>query len=133
MPENPLPGRLRSIRAKLGLSQEDAAKLVKTTPRTLGSWEREVTEPSASHLVNLSRGYDVSVAWLLGLCDHEQGLTPGMFLIDLAAVESPVEGAEWAAKIPARYRIVELEERDRIRDQVNARRRAAKGGEHGRR
>ena len=57
--------RLRVARREVDLTQVEAATYLGCAARTIASWEKGHTEPSASALEGLSRLYGVSVDVLL--------------------------------------------------------------------
>jgi DNA-binding transcriptional regulator YiaG len=47
---NPWPERLKALRAKLGnLTREEAAAMIRISPRAWGKWEQGLQTPSPSH------------------------------------------------------------------------------------
>jgi len=62
--------RLREIREKKRLTQKDLAKHFDVTPVAYGGWERGDAEPSLENLAEISKYFNVTVDWLLGLDDR---------------------------------------------------------------
>lgn len=52
---------IKSSREKLGLKQDEIAKLIGVTTQTYGKWETGKTEPKASQVVKLSAVLKVSI------------------------------------------------------------------------
>lgn len=62
-----LGNNLKQLRQKMGLRQEDVAKMVGVERSTLANWERGAKQPSVEMLVKLSQLYGVSLDELVGL------------------------------------------------------------------
>lgn len=58
--------RLRTLRKKLGLSQEDVARQLAISDKTISNYERGRRQPDNDMLVKLAQFYGVSVSYLLG-------------------------------------------------------------------
>lgn len=67
--KTPLAQRLRAARQALNpsVTQRDVAKRLELSPSAINLWESGKTEPGAPELVELSRWYQVSTDWLLGV------------------------------------------------------------------
>lgn len=63
------PDRLREMRLRSGLTQEQVARLLKVTRGAVGHWERGKNEPSLEMLRDLAKLYKTSTAYLLGETD----------------------------------------------------------------
>lgn len=61
--------RLKSLRAKMGLTQADLAKKLSLTRAGVNAWEMGLSAPSTPFIVELSRLFNVSTDYLLGLDD----------------------------------------------------------------
>ncbi|MGG5333746.1 helix-turn-helix domain-containing protein [Enterococcus sp. AZ163] len=61
-----LGDRIKLLRQKNNLTQKELATKLKLSHQTIGSWERDRTEPSAEHLKKLAQIFDVSVDYLVG-------------------------------------------------------------------
>lgn len=61
--------RLRAARTSLhpAVTQRDVAKRLHLSPSAITLWEKGKTQPNAEHLAELSRWYQVSTDWLLGV------------------------------------------------------------------
>ena len=59
--------RLKELRLAGGLSQMDLAKATGISQSAIAKWELSKTEPTASALISLSRFFEESVDYLLGL------------------------------------------------------------------
>jgi len=57
--------RIRQIRKKIGLSQEEFAKMLDTTASTISRTERKKRIPRVQLLLNIARKGGVSLDWLL--------------------------------------------------------------------
>ncbi len=60
---------LKQLRTENKLSQGDLALKLNTTLKTISHWETGYSEPSLTQLVELSRIFEVSVGYLLGIED----------------------------------------------------------------
>lgn len=60
---------LKQLRTENKLSQGELALKLNTTLKTISHWETGYSEPSLSQLVELSRIFEVSVGYLLGVED----------------------------------------------------------------
>lgn len=63
--------RLISLRAEKKISQIELAESINVSRQTLSKWENGIIMPDAANLVALATYFDVSVDYLLGLCDRE--------------------------------------------------------------
>lgn len=63
--------RLKEIRTKKELTQEEFAKLLNISPSSISLYESGSREPSLATLVNIAKILDVSTDYLLGLSDNE--------------------------------------------------------------
>ena len=68
------PSRLKTARKELGLTQVEAAKLLKISNGTIANYEVGKREPDLEMLALISRLFDVSADWLIGLTSHEPNL-----------------------------------------------------------
>lgn len=62
--------RLRECRDAKGLSQQDLAKLMKTSYTVIGKYERDETKPSIDVARNMAKLLDTTVGHLLGETDE---------------------------------------------------------------
>lgn len=62
--------RLKSIREDHDLTQEDIAKILKTTRQQVSKWENGTQIMGVDKYISLARYYDVSVDYLLGLSNN---------------------------------------------------------------
>jgi len=64
-----LSQRLRAARTSLhpNVTQRDVAKRLGLSPSAITLWEKGRTQPSAEHLAELSKWFQVSTDWLLGV------------------------------------------------------------------
>lgn len=61
--------RLKYLREKSGLSQEDLAKKLSCTQQTIGSYENGRTQPDIDTLLKLATIFNTSVDYLIGYTD----------------------------------------------------------------
>ena len=59
--------RLKELRMEKGISQMALAKATGISQSAIAKWELNKTEPTASALITLSRFFDESTDFLLGL------------------------------------------------------------------
>lgn len=60
---------LKELRSEKNLSQRELAKETGLSLSAIGKWEAEIIMPSVDALIVLSKYFDVSVDFLLGLKD----------------------------------------------------------------
>lgn len=63
---NIFPQRLKELRLKKGLTQQEIADLVHVNRVTYTNWEKGKREPSFENLVKLADLFEVSLDWLFG-------------------------------------------------------------------
>ncbi len=61
--------KLKEIRTEKGYTQKQLAEAIKTTDDSIYSWEKGRSQPSIEMLRALSKFFDVSTDYLLGLED----------------------------------------------------------------
>lgn len=66
-----LYNRLRELREREHISQNSLAASLGITRASVNAWEMGISAPNAQSLVLLSRFFNVSVDYLLGLNDNE--------------------------------------------------------------
>lgn len=59
--------RIKQLRESKNLTQSDLAKKLNITRSAVNSWEMEISTPTAQNLVEMSKIFNVSVDYLLGL------------------------------------------------------------------
>lgn len=64
------PNRLKEIRVKNHLTQEELAERMRTEKNQISRWERGESIPRSEALIELSQILGVSVDYLLGLSDE---------------------------------------------------------------
>nr|DAY82430.1 MAG TPA: helix-turn-helix domain protein [Caudoviricetes sp.] len=64
-----MPNRIKMLREQEGLKQADLAVLLNVTQATLSNWECGRYEPDQDSLKILSKRFDVSIDYLLGMSD----------------------------------------------------------------
>jgi transcriptional regulator with XRE-family HTH domain len=119
--------RLRVLIAERNVTRSQVAEAAKSKLRTVTDWVSGKTEPSASRVALLCDFFRVSADFMLGRCDAESGLTPGLVVIDEDAVASakadPIGRYVFAWRVPRRSRVVDPEEATKIAQQVDEERR----------
>lgn len=61
--------RLKALRLEKNLSQPELAKLINVSNGMISFWENGVNEPTITNLIKLSKLFDVSTDYLVGLED----------------------------------------------------------------
>ena len=77
--------------------------------------EKGTAQPDASDIVGICDLFGVSADYLLGRSDSTTGISPGMWMLDLDAIERPEPGRDWAVEVPRRHRFVDHREKERIK------------------
>ena len=62
--------RIKELRQSCGWSQVDLGKKLNVTKQTVSNWENDNIQPSVEMLVRLSKIFNVSTDYLLGLDDR---------------------------------------------------------------
>lgn len=100
--------RLRALRNEKNLHQSELGEILELSPSAIGSYERNLREPSYKHLVQMADMFGVSVDYLL--CRTDERLTAG----DYAKRESfPL--ASLLSDYTVTLEGVELSDRDKAR------------------
>ena len=72
--------RINELRAAFGWSQVEIAKKLNVAKQTVSNWENDNIQPSIEMLIRLSKIFNVSTDYLLGLDDCQRisvdGITP---------------------------------------------------------
>lgn len=104
--------RLRELRARHSLTQQQVGAACGRDASTIGDWEKGSSAPPADIVAVLAQTFRVSPSYLIGVSDFESGIAPGSYLVDLDAYErnDPI----WWAKVPPRHRIVDGETHQRM-------------------
>lgn len=63
---------MKAERARSGFTAEEVAQKIGVHPNALLRWENGESEPLGSNLVSLSKLYDCSPGYLLGLTDERK-------------------------------------------------------------
>lgn len=63
--------RLKQLRVERGLQQEDMAEILNLHRATISRYENNQREPDINTLINISKHFNVSIDWLLGISDHK--------------------------------------------------------------
>ncbi len=66
------PQRLKELRSERGLTQEYIGKILHVSYKTVGAWERGTRQPSIETVQKLSKIFEVSTDYLLGLKHDEK-------------------------------------------------------------
>ena len=61
--------KLKTLRKEKGLKQCELARKLNVTQRKISYWETEQLEPDLETLINIANYFEVTVDYLLGLCD----------------------------------------------------------------
>lgn len=67
MSHTTLGQRIAAQRKKIGLSQEALAEKLDVSRQAVSKWESDGAIPEIDKLIALSKFYDVTVGWLLGV------------------------------------------------------------------
>ena len=62
-----LSERIKTLRKKKGMSQEELALKVHVVRQTISKWENALSVPDADELIHLAKALEVSVNSLLGM------------------------------------------------------------------
>ena len=68
--------RLKTLRKKCDMSQDDLAKLLGLTQQAIGKWERGKSDPSNADIVRLANLFSVTTDYLLGNSDDSTHIVP---------------------------------------------------------
>lgn len=117
--------RLTALRGKT--TQKEIAAIAGVTSGSISNWESGVHFPSADAIARLAQHWGVTADYLVGLSDFPSGLAPDLFLVDLDVFEQLPAGRDWSVKIPRRYKLVEFDEWDKMRRDIEARSKRRKG------
>ena len=63
---------LRMLRAKYKLSQQDIGDIVGLTGQAISRWENDITQPDNDSLIKLSKHFNVSTDYLLGIEERKE-------------------------------------------------------------
>ena len=69
--------RLIDLRKDMGLTQKELSEQLFINYRTYSGYERNETEASDDFKIKLAQFYNVSVDYLLGICDHPHPIRTG--------------------------------------------------------
>ena len=61
--------RLKELRIEKGIGQVELAKAINVSNGIISLWENDLREPKLSNLIALSKFFDVSIDYLVGLED----------------------------------------------------------------
>ena len=67
--ENKVSKRIYQLRKQLNISQTELAQNIGVSQKAIDFWEKGINEPKASFIIALSKYFDVSADYLLGLED----------------------------------------------------------------
>ena len=86
--------RIQDLRRSRGLSQEGLGDLLGVSRQAISKWESDITIPEVDKLIAISRRFDISVGYLLGVEENctpqEQATAHELTERELAAVETIV-------------------------------------------
>lgn len=68
----PIAQRIRTVRERRGLSQDEVEKALKLSPNQISKYERGVVLPNSKALAQLCRYFEVSADYILGLSQHPE-------------------------------------------------------------
>ena len=66
-------GNMKAERARRGLSAREVSELIGVSVNQISRWETGEQEPSASNIINLSRLYECTPEYLMGITDDKNG------------------------------------------------------------
>lgn len=66
--------RLKALRLKKHLKQDELGEIFGIAPSTIGTYERGTREPSLETLLEMSKFFNVSLDYLLGVSEDERTL-----------------------------------------------------------
>lgn len=66
--------RLKDLREDKDLTQQDIAKILNTTRNQVSKWENEIQEMGIYKLIKLTKFYNVSADYILGLTNEKKKL-----------------------------------------------------------
>lgn len=98
--------RIRNLRIKKGLKQEDLAKFINISKSAIGMYERNEREPSFEILKTLAEFFDVSIDFLLTGNDYKRDKKENLFFFDIEGlndeeiedIKRHIEYVKWKAK-----------------------------------
>ena len=98
------------------LSAREVQEATGINKKRITDWESGQSKPFAHDLVLLADFYQVSMDYLTGRSEHELGLDPGLWVLDMDIVENGTSDPEerWCFKVPRKYRIASYEDMRRI-------------------
>ncbi|MBE7025125.1 MAG: helix-turn-helix transcriptional regulator [Ruminococcaceae bacterium] len=67
----PLNERLKELRQRDSISQNQLAKKMELTRATINAWEMGISYPNAQSLIMLAKHFKVSVDYILGITNNE--------------------------------------------------------------
>lgn len=83
--------RLKDLRSKMNLTQADLAKKLSLTRASVNAWEMGLSAPSTPFIVELSRLFNVSTDYLLGLDDTAVIRTDDLSDEEIAVIMNTVQ------------------------------------------
>lgn len=83
--------RLKDLRGKMNLTQADLAKKLSLTRASVNAWEMGLSAPSTPFIVELSRLFNVSTDYLLGLDDTAVIRTDDLSDEEIAVIMNTVQ------------------------------------------
>ena len=83
--------RIKTLRERKGLTQSSLAKKLGVTRSSVNAWEMGLSTPSTQYLIELSKFFNVSTDYLLGLEATSTINTDGLNKEDILAVHMLIE------------------------------------------
>ena len=83
--------RIKTLRERKGLTQSTLARMIGITRSSVNAWEMGLSTPSTQYLIELSKYFNVSTDYLLGLEATSTINTDGLSEEDILAVHMLVE------------------------------------------
>ena len=74
---NSIGQKIKELRKKKGITQEQLAELILVTPQAISKWERDVGYPDITQIVPLADAFGVSTDILLNHEEGKQNAYPG--------------------------------------------------------
>lgn len=88
--------RLRSLRLQKGFTQDELADQIDSSQRMIGRYESGDVDPTSDVVIRMSKFFEVTADWLLGLTDDPYG---EMTEDDLSPMEKKLLAAFRAGRI----------------------------------
>lgn len=86
-----MANRIRDLRLSIGMTQKEFAKKVGCTSATLSAYENNSKSPSLEIVKNIAETFGVSIDWLCGLSERENGSSEPKTYSDIIFMLSDIE------------------------------------------